>query len=247
LSRRAGDPAGIADALLHLSGFALDEPEQMRPLADEALAHARKAGDEGLIADALARRALSFRIVDVDAEISEAAALYRKLGDLHGLASLYNDAGYLAVAQGSYERGAAYLDEALVFAERSGEPLRVILAFGNLGLASLFTADLESAVDRFGEELRLSHEHAIAWLAAEGIAGLAAVATRQGEVERAARLLGAAESLANVLTDAAGVRLEQEFFSPARERIGEARWSAAYAEGHRLGFDEAVGLALNPA
>jgi predicted ATPase/DNA-binding SARP family transcriptional activator len=245
LSRRAGDPAGIADALLHLSGFALDQAEHLRPLADEALTHARDAGDEGLIADALARRALSFRIVDVEAEISEAVALYRKIGDLHGLASLYNDAGYLAVAQGSYERGAAYLDDALVFAERSGEQLMVILAFGNLGLASLFTADLESAADRFGEELRLCQKHDIAWLAAEGIAGLAAVAARQGEVERAARLLGAAESLADVLTDAGGIRLEQEFFSPAREQIGEKRWRAAYAEGARLGFDEAVSLALN--
>jgi predicted ATPase/DNA-binding SARP family transcriptional activator len=244
LSRRARDPAGLADALLHLSGFALDKAERMRPLAEEALEQAREAGDEVLIADALSRRALSFRIADVDAEIAEAAAVYRKVGDVHGLASLYNDAGYLAVAQGSYERAAAYLDEALVFAERSGEPLMVILAFGNLGLASLFTADLESAVVRFEEELRLCREHALSWLAAEGIAGLAAVAACRGELERAARLLGAAESLANVLNDAAGVRLEEEFFSPARQQMGETRWRAAYADGVGLGFDEAVSLAL---
>ena len=42
---------------------------------------------------------------DVDAEIAEAAAVYRKVGDVHGLAGLYNDAGYLAVTQGSYELG----------------------------------------------------------------------------------------------------------------------------------------------
>ena len=244
-SRLAGDPAGIAEALLNLSGFALDERETFRALAEEALPYARKAGDEGLIADVLALRALSFRIVDVDAEIAETAALYHKVGDVHGLAGLYNNAGYLAVTEGSYERAAAYLDEALVFAERSGEQIRVILTFGNLGLASLFTADLERAVVRFGEQLRLSREHAAYWLGAEGIAGLAAVAACQGEVDRAARLLGAAESIANVLDDAGGVRLEQEFFSPARERIGETRWRAAYSEGARLSFDEAVSLALN--
>jgi len=147
--------------------------------------------------------------------------------------------------QGSYERAAVYLDEALVFAERSGEQLRVVLAVGNLALASLFTADLERAVLQFGEVLQLSHQHAMSWLAAGGIAGLAAVATCQGEAERAARLLGAAESIATVLGDAAGVRLEQEFFSPARERLGESRWDAAYTEGARLDFDEAVSLALN--
>ena len=105
-----------------------------------------------------------------------------------------------------------------------GEPLRVILVVGNLGLASLFTADLDGAAARFAEELRLCREHGLPWIASEGIAGLAAIAARQGDAERAARLLGAAESLANVLNDAGGVRLEQEFFSPARERIGERRW-----------------------
>ena len=93
------------------------EPERMRALAEEALllrsrggrrrAHRRRA-------DSL--RALSFPIVDVDVEIAEIAALYRKVGDIHGLASLYHNAGYVAIAEGSYERAAAYLDEALVLA-----------------------------------------------------------------------------------------------------------------------------------
>jgi hypothetical protein len=115
------------------------------------------------------------------------------------------------------------------------------------GLASLFRADLEGAHARFAEEVRLSREHGLSWIASESIAGLAAIAASQGDAERAARLLGAAESLANVLGDAAGIKLEQEFFSPARERIGEAHWRAAYADGAGLKFDEAVSLALDPA
>ena len=245
LSRSAGDPAGIAEAILNLTGFALDDPDDFRALADEALPYARKSGDERLIADALALRALSFPIADVDAEIAETAALYRKVGDVHGLAGLYNNVGYTAVAQGSYERAAAYLDEALPIAEKSGEPLRVILVVGNLGLASLFMADLDDARARFAEEVRLARVHGLAWLASEGIARLGAIAARQGDAERAARLLGAAQSVANVLADAGGVRLEEEFFAPARERIGETRWRAAHADGARLDFDEAVSLALD--
>jgi predicted ATPase/DNA-binding SARP family transcriptional activator len=247
LSRRAGDPAGIADALMHLHSFDPDDSDGARALAEEALPYARECGDEGLIADALSLRVLSFPIVDVNAEIAEIAALYRKVGDVHGLASLYNNAGYVAVTQGSYEDAAAYLDEALELAERTGEQLRVMLVMGNLGLAALFTADLGGAAAHFAEQLRLSRDHAVHWMAAEGIGGLAAIAAREGETERAARLLGGAESLANILDDAAGVRLEQEFFSPARERIGEPRWRAAYADGARLSFDEAVSLALEPA
>src|SRR5215207_2588198 len=245
LSRRAGDPAGIAEALLYLSLFDENEPEHRRALADEALAYARKAGAEGLIADALAARALSFRIVDVETEIAEVAGLYRQLGDIHGLAAVYNNAGYGAIGQGSYERAAAYLEETLPLAEKSGEQLRVFLAIGNLGLVSLFTGDLERAEARFGDNLRLCRGPDLAWIAADSIAGLAAVAACQGEEERAARLLGAAESMADVLNDATGGKLEEEFFAPARNRFGETRWGTAHANGARLGFDEAVELALD--
>jgi predicted ATPase/DNA-binding SARP family transcriptional activator len=243
MSRRAGDPAGIAEALLHLGGLDTDDPERVRALSEEALPYARESGDERLVADALSLRALSFPIVDIDSEIAETAVLYRKVGDIHGLASLYNNAGYTAITQGSYERAASYLEEALVLAERTGEQLRVMLVFSNLGLASLFMADLDRAQACFAEGLRLCREHGVAWAAVEAIAGLGAAAARDGEAERAARLLGAAESLSEV-PHAVGVKLEQEFFSPARERIGDARWRAAHADGARLSLDEAAGAAL---
>ena len=245
LSRRAGDPAGIAAALLHLSAFVQDDPERVKALAEEALPYARTAGDELLIADALAIRAVNSPISDVEAQVAEIGALYRKVGDIHGIAGLYSYAGYVAIAQGRYEHAAVFLDQTLELAERSGEPFRVILAFGNLGLASLFTGDLENARAHFGDELRLCREHAVHWMAAEGLAGLGAVAACRNEAERAARLLGAAESLAQVLSDPVGAKLEQEFFAPARERIGEERWRAAYADGARLGFEDAVSLALS--
>ena len=246
MSRRAGDQAGVADALLHLSPFEDSHPERRLALAEEALRFAHEAGDEGLIADARAVRALSFRIVDIDAEIAEIAEIYRKVGDAHGLVGLYNNVGYVAIAQGSYERAAEYLEDARVVVEATREPLSMMLVLGNLGLMSLFNADLDSASARFVEELRLCRQTAFAWMGADGLGGLAAVAACRGDDERAARLLGAAESLAAyVLNDAIGARLEQEFFRPARERIGEARWGAAYADGARLGFDEAVSLALN--
>ena len=245
LSRRAGDPAGIAAALLHLSAFVQDDPERVKALAEEALPYARTAGHEVLIADALAIRAVNSPISDVEAQVAEIGALYRKVGDIHGIAGLYSYAGYVAIAQGRYEHAAVFLDQTLELAERSGEPFRVILAYGNLGLASLFTGDLENARAHFGEELRLCREHAVHWMAAEGLAGLGAVAACRNEAERAARLLGAAESLAQVLSDPVGAKLEQQFFAPARERIGEERWRAAYADGARLGFEDAVSLALS--
>jgi len=245
ISRRAGDPAGIADALLRLCGFEQNEPERAHALAKEALRFAREAGNDGIIADALAIKALSRRIDDVDAEIAEAAELYRGVGDVWGLVGLYNNAGYMALEQDSYERGSAYLDKALPLVEKTGDPLRLSWLVGNLGLASLFTGDLDDADARFAEEIRLARTHGLSWIASEGLAGLAAISARRGEVERAARLLGAAESLAEVLRDPAGLKLEREFFAPARERIGATHWEALHTEGARLDLDEAVSLALD--
>jgi predicted ATPase/DNA-binding SARP family transcriptional activator len=243
-SRRAGDPGGVAHALLHLGAFYQEQPERLRALAEEALPYAREAGDDRLVADALAARALSFPIDGVDAEVAETAALYRRVGDVYGLSSLYNNAGHQAVNQGSYELAMAYLAEALPVVETVGEPLRLSIVIGNLGLASLFMSDFQDARARFAEEIRLAYEHGLAWIASEGIAGLGAIAAHHGDDERAARLFGAAESIAEVLVDPGAVRLEQDFLAPARERLGEQRWDAAYANGARLSVDEAVSLAL---
>lgn len=62
LSRRAGDPAGIADALLVLAGIEMAEtlPQQRRrALAEEALSWASQAGNDRLVALALTERALA--------------------------------------------------------------------------------------------------------------------------------------------------------------------------------------------
>ncbi len=101
------------------SGFDAGRPRARAGAGGGGTAVRSRGRRRGLIADALSLRALSFPIVDVDAEIAEIAALYRKVGDVHGLASLYNNAGYVAITEGSYERAAAYLDEALVLGERS--------------------------------------------------------------------------------------------------------------------------------
>ena len=244
LSRRAGDPAGIADALLHLSGFALDEPEQVRPLAEEALTHARKAGDETLIADALARRALSFRIADVDAEIAEAAAVYRKVGDVHGLAGLYNNAGYAAITQGSYELAATYLDEALACARgavsRSGSRWPSAIS------DSLRSSRPISKMPSSGSGRRCG---SVASTPCPGSRRKASQVWRQlprvGVIWSAPRACSARRNQwrsPGPTRPASGSRRSST--RRLGEQMGETRWRAAYADGVGLGFDEAVSLAL---
>ncbi len=68
--------------------------------------------------------------------------------------------------------------------------------------------------------------------------------------ERVARLFGAAEAL----REAVGYRqeprehaLREPYLEAARPRLSEARWDAAWAEGRRLGFEEAIAYALEKA
>src|SRR5262245_4936954 len=79
---------------------------------------------------------------------------------------------------------------------------------------------------------RESHEkRLLAW----SLAGLGGVAVEQGRMERAVRLLGAAEALFNAIDHAVDtiVGAAYDRVSAAREQLGEAAFAAAWAEGGR--------------
>src|SRR5204862_871569 len=65
---------------------------------------------------------------------------------------------------------------------------------GNLGLAALLTGETDTASHAFREELELCREMVVRPMVFEGLRGLAAVAVVDGDAERAATLLGAADA-----------------------------------------------------
>ena len=65
---------------------------------------------------------------------------------------------------------------------------------GNLGLAALLTGETDTASHAFREELTLCREMVVRPVAFEGLRGLAAVAVVNGDDERAATLVGAADA-----------------------------------------------------
>jgi predicted ATPase len=247
LSRQAGNPAGIADALLVLSSFEATDSAPPRPgeraLAGEALIRAREAGDDRLVAFALMTRALAIPLEEAASELEDAAAALRKIGDSRHLVWLYSNAAYNALMEGIPERALPMLDMALPLARDLGYPSELALACGNTGLAALFTGDLDRAQEAFDEQLRICSEQ-VSWLAAEALVGFAAIAARRGDPELAARLMGAATATGALADDDVSVRLQRGFFMPARALLGEDAWCAAEAEGARLSADEAIAMAL---
>jgi non-specific serine/threonine protein kinase len=246
LSRKAGEPAGIAQALLIACEFEVAETlpqRRRRALAEEALSHARRARDQRLEAVALMDRALAVGAEPGMAEFDEAEAALRRLGSTRHLLGLYNSAAYNCIKEGRPEAARRALEPAVPIVRSLGDPRAGIFLEGNIGLEALFSGDHERARTAFQEQVRLCALEGWEALAAEGLGGLAAVAAVEGDSERAARLLGAAEALGSVGDADVLKRLEQRFLGPARDRLGGEAWSSGYAAGAALGLREAAELA----
>jgi tetratricopeptide (TPR) repeat protein len=127
------------------------------------------------------------------------------------------------------------------------DPVQYAFVCGNVGLAYLLTEDLERAEAGFAEQLRLCREQGVVWVAAEALSGLAAIACRKGELERAASMLGAATATGPWDVDAGlKTQLEHRFYAAAKQNLGERRWTEAQEAGARLTFEQTVDYALAP-
>ncbi len=63
---------------------------------------------------------------------------------------------------------------------------------------------------------------------------------------RAAYLLGAAAAIGPIDDADVVAQLDDGFFTPARERLGNRRWDEARSAGARLTLEDAISLALTP-
>ena len=116
---------------------------------------------------------------------------------------------------------------------------------GNLGLAALLTGETDTASHAFREELTLCRETVVRPQAFEGLRGLAAIAVVNGDDQRAAKLVSAADAHRYDLPeDPVEARLDETFFEPARARCGTDAWIAAAREGSALSFEDAIAYAL---
>ncbi|MEA2306377.1 MAG: hypothetical protein QOH43_3657 [Solirubrobacteraceae bacterium] len=214
--------------------------------ADEALHWATAAGDDWTTAMAVFAQAMA---ASTEAQLRErvgrAASLLEDLGSVYHLADLLSGAAYVALCLGSDRDAKAFADRAIPIARELDNPYSWMTLRGNFGLAALLTGDTAAARDAFREELELCRELIVRPFASEGLLGLAAVAAADGDVDRAARLAGAAAANAyGQPQDVIGARLDAAFFAPARTRCGDDAWAAGRRDGAALSFDEAIAYAL---
>ena len=248
LAREAAEATLVADALLTLGAtdMAQSHPQpRRRALADEALQIAGAAGEERLVAAALMQRTLAVPLQDDTGELEQAAAALRKLGSTRVLGSALQQHRLQRHQVGPPRGRRPFLAQAVALADELGDPVFSAFTCGNVGLEALFSDDLVRAQDAFEEQLRLCREYVVKYIASEGLGGLAAIAARRGDPERAARLLGAASASGRVGDADVDAELEERFFAPARLRT--RHWSQAHTAGAEMGFEEAIAFALTPA
>jgi predicted ATPase/class 3 adenylate cyclase len=248
IADKLGEPALMSRVLQwrSLLEAAIGHLDAGTALADDALRRAIEADDDWEIAMASVRKALTApTLADLRDLVDEAAARANAVGNVTELASLLGSAAYSALLEGSDRDARMFLDRAEPIAQTLDDPAMLTMVRGNAGLVAVFARDTDAARRAFREELEFCRETVYLPYAREGLLGLAAVAAIDGDVQRAARLVGAADVHRYAAPDdRVHARLHAAFFEDARTRYGADAWDATARDGAALSFEDAVAYAL---
>jgi predicted ATPase/class 3 adenylate cyclase len=237
--------------LAGLSYFAADlDAGQL--LAGQAAALARQLGDVHLLGEALGMLAISVAGQDVRAIRLEALDCFRQCGDgLLAATELHMIYGLDLHAE-LFDDAQAHLEEAVALAEPLGDELFLFFFHSDLAMLRLIQGRHSDAQPLVRRCLLAARRTGLVFGAAEVIFGAACCAMWQRELEKAARLHGAADSAITAAVEnrtlmwsAAEQRLREHEQGQLRAALGSASYEAAYLAGTRLSTPEAVDLALS--
>ncbi|TYL52707.1 DUF4062 domain-containing protein [Agromyces mariniharenae] len=222
-----------------------------RPLVSAAKVF-RREGDrrgEGMVFIALAAARLAKRFPDYFGAVraaNRAYALMTEIDDPFGQGIAGTTLGFLALFRRDFavarRRFEEVIDRARSIDDRFGEGI----AHYHLGWVGVLTEDLDEARYRFGEQIRVSTEIGSDEGLAFALEGLFAVAARQGEIELAGRLFGAAE----VLRERKNLFWNRRFLFHGKILDGvragpdAARLEVGRAAGRAADLDDIVAIAL---
>jgi predicted ATPase/DNA-binding SARP family transcriptional activator len=224
---------------------------------DEALAHAenavalsRETGDAIDLARSL--NGLG-NIAVVRGDHARARAVFEegielaRTSDERVLATLLSNAGNLALNEGECERAMALARESIELAARLGQREGVAIGLLNIGVATVLVGRPRAAIAPLRESIAAADEMGYGEVVAYGLVAVAAALMGAGELEQAARLVGAGEALlerAEATLEPAEEGLRERTISTLGRRLGETGFEQARVEGRGLATDEAVELAL---
>jgi tetratricopeptide (TPR) repeat protein len=169
--------------------------------------------------------------------------LFRKVGNVSGIEMALNRLGDVARAQNNYEEAEVLYNEAFAIYRETGDKDEIASLLHNLGYVAEHRGDLAEALSYFKEALGLQCELDNQAGVAECLAGIAAALTGSSQMERAARLFGAAEAIRENVGAVLWPANEMEMnrcLARLHESLPEERLQAQWAQGRGMSVQQAV-------
>ena len=222
-----------------------------RAFAEEALRIHRGLGDEhaaAAVLNTLAANAMSRGDHGLAQSLFEQSrAIFAEFGDEWGIAMTVGNLGELALERGDLREAVERLEQSLVLGQRGGWDEGRVSALCALGAVRLEESRSAEAFEYFRESIELADQLGHVEGVADCLDGLAVCASVAGNPSRAARLLGAADSLredAGVASGSYLARCGERSREEVQEGLGERDFSRAVDEGRAMSFNEAVEYAV---
>lgn len=254
LARAANDAVNIADmlgALVYVQNQIAPDDERARLYLTESMALYQRLGRQEGIAFALVQQGLvEMRCGDTARAAQlfcEAIDLFRELGVKAQLMWTLNLLGESRLLECDVAGAQVCFDEALQLAREAGLQQGVYTTLHHLGRVVQRLGNEIEAVTYFQQSLRLARAADDREMLARDLAALGGAALRQGNLDRAARLLGAAcaqlDQLALILMPPDRREIEQ-WVAEVRAALTASAFAAAWQHGQALLLEQAIDLAL---
>jgi non-specific serine/threonine protein kinase len=179
----------------------------------------------------------------------QALALYQSQNDSYGMTYAHNALGETLCCRGNYEAGRKQYEASLSISRQLGHRRGVAVALANMAQVEIAHGNYGVAHDGFVESLQLFQEIGDQVNVATCLMGLGCAATAADsplDWTQAAQLFGFGYSLleesGGKLQPADQVQIERHIMI-CRERLGDAAFEVAWAEGQAFSLEKAVTVA----
>jgi predicted ATPase/DNA-binding SARP family transcriptional activator len=172
--------------------------------------------------------------------------LKRELGDKRGIANSLNNLGLVSNDQGDLDGARVRYEESLVIKREMGDKRGIAGSLHNLGVVAFDQEKYDLARDLHIQSLTMRSELGDQRGLAAVVEGLARICVRQGQLEKAVRLLGARAALCEAIQIQL-LPLERDAYEAevqaARAKLGEAAFLAQWAAGRAMTLEQAIDYA----
>lgn len=230
------------------------DPVAARPWLAHAIATARATGQEARLSESLSIAATNEDLAgDLEAArgyLNEAEAITSGLNNFPATIELMLSQAVHAIFQRDFATVTAASVEGVRLGREAGDLFRVESMLGLLGMVGLLSGDNDAAHSHFVEALQVARHIDNRLAQYYGLAAAGWYASTAGQPRLAAKLLGAAETLATQTgADILGPSLPflASAKEMAREALGAHSFDAEFATGKKMSRDAAVRLALGEA